>query len=1760
MENTNTSNSDSRQKDSDNKARPEATTAAIRFRSVRQAIVARLHELEAENKRLTREKTSLEHQLLHVLERLGTGEYSGGEGRVSAMDREEVRMLISTTIDKLDAKITKPDWIGTTDVAPLAEPDYSGLRGSLAESAIPSAFEYSSLSDAYEEICLQKDLVQKMITSESSSPSRDLQTKPDRDHISGPVPSSSKTSPQAPFAMTQTIQTMKSSGDLATLSTSSRVADQYVFNIDDKSKDESQSCVGAKQRVKGEVDFASPISIRPSTFHRVDAKIKVPQWLTQMHEGSNLDVLNAALRKDGYDSESTQTSLGSCSIFSSSSSSSSGSPTRSPVPTKPALGANKHNFSSMPSSPVGPTSRAGRYRELCVGEAARGLDDRKKQEPPLQRRRTSSSFHTLRAEYTKPKSREELITIMRRMYGLPTDRKGDELMGDVTQRECAIPVGGPPKVKISRRRMKQPTHVEEYSDTTSTNSQNVQPEIRGLPIHRYATSQRGMDFDRSTLFTRQQVKPVPHGIQSAETARRQEFRKISPKHYTPVYDTRKLQVSNGQPVRIGSSSDFLRSPMQFGQFFPTDRQVLFESRDFPILTCLMRPIVGLDAFTRTQGQLSLFQRIQPPFPSPTPILNSHGVANHSHESSDLTSELSTQAHPARLPHKKFTKIEKLEIADGLETKSTTETAIAKSRLGEASLIEAVHAPESQIVCSNGNVSSFEAVLFRLSNRVKIWRRYRAELTSSSLLLHASEPPHLRPPKRCIPLGEIKIVRKPHNLSTSFTTILTAPAKTEYDGTSKYCLGSVPVARKFSTGPNESTSRTNYGHFELLLNSGKSHRLRGTNPEETDIWLRHIKRRIRAHRANEIAQQCSAQLVMQGWVRRVKGGEMTWVWCRLMGQYLVYSPGPGSSIPTGFKSLDGTQVRTMHSCSPRVTLPQTVTAQCSIADSTGMQVQLTTSSDSDTLANGDSEMQRRTIALWTDRTDPVYLICRTEEEYEQWKDHLHRACKKPIDITVDARMNPDLVGIRLREQWRFLVKVDHATDPYHTDRLIKVPISKTTETNQAELCTQMIMCLLALSYPQMVFGNYSESDSRVSSANIFGTSQWLEIKYTIVKFLSNLGLTTPELKDELFLQVIKQATLSETQERRLLRRQFPQRSRRTIRTLPWFCVGQRSPRGRTTSSGNVTLVGGHHAGSDLQGSPHSVLVTSREVPVNEFINRLSQDASLAFPVPTNLSSSRPEGWWPVVAVWEFLCLILPLFLPSTPVLYCLELLITIYCQKGSSTRTGHPDEGIYAELSRYAAFCKEALKQTIIHGGRYEVPSALEVASISIRNPYTHTYPFSLPIHVPNGNVYEVVSFNGGSEFRVVIEQMTLKLTLPSSKQQSACVFGIYLRLTGVGKPTRYIYLRPEWKMCDILSLYERAVISNREERNVKVPLEDATAEFVFRIQAFSWKKLKKLEIAEVKPVISLLTHQLHEDFLLGSYPVIPNGAEMLDMAALLCRANHFDYTELQNRREANLSQIIRSYFPIKWVEEIAKDGRSIIQLKLILLDRWSSISRTFGDFEKAYVNEMCISKGNDDQDKSYKTNEETLFCIAKIRACFAYLRLLRRLLPERFATTIFPANASNLPGRVETDLIWLVPQESQLNVLTVCPAAQPFNMYPRMCCTNSISYNSVLSFGGQRDGAFYLVYSEQTSTSGWRKSSKGQEFLYATGRMEHLPGAVSDNVASRTRYKNFQPSAVSAAVDHLKQGNVRKVRFYLTDLNAVMELSDTLAYFINLVS
>ena len=48
-----------------------------------------------------------------------------------------------------------------------------------------------------------------------------------------------------------------------------------------------------------------------------------------------------------------------------------------------------------------------------------------------------------------------------------------------------------------------------------------------------------------------------------------------------------------------------------------------------------------------------------------------------------------------------------------------------------------------------------------------------------------------------------------------------------------------------------------------------------------------------------------------------------------------------------------------------------------------------------------------------------------------------------------------------------------------------------------------------------------------------------------------------------------------------------------------------------------------------------------------------------------------------------------------------------------------------------------------NGGRETKPSRMEVLSILLKNPYHHSLPHAIPVHMMNGT-YQVVSFDGSS--------------------------------------------------------------------------------------------------------------------------------------------------------------------------------------------------------------------------------------------------------------------------------------------------------------------------------------------------------------------------------------------------------------------------------
>lgn len=69
------------------------------------------------------------------------------------------------------------------------------------------------------------------------------------------------------------------------------------------------------------------------------------------------------------------------------------------------------------------------------------------------------------------------------------------------------------------------------------------------------------------------------------------------------------------------------------------------------------------------------------------------------------------------------------------------------------------------------------------------------------------------------------------------------------------------------------------------------------------------------------------------------------------------------------------------------------------------------------------------------------------------------------------------------------------------------------------------------------------------------------------------------------------------------------------------------------------------------------------------------------------------------------------------------------------------------MGKYAIFCQYALERTIQNGLRKSPPSRMEVLSILLHNPYYHSQPISIPIHLMNGS-YQV--WTSSCIFRVSI--------------------------------------------------------------------------------------------------------------------------------------------------------------------------------------------------------------------------------------------------------------------------------------------------------------------------------------------------------------------------------------------------------------------------
>ncbi|KAL5277076.1 PLEKHH2 family protein [Megaselia abdita] len=94
-------------------------------------------------------------------------------------------------------------------------------------------------------------------------------------------------------------------------------------------------------------------------------------------------------------------------------------------------------------------------------------------------------------------------------------------------------------------------------------------------------------------------------------------------------------------------------------------------------------------------------------------------------------------------------------------------------------------------------------------------------------------------------------------------------------------------------------------------------------------------------------------------------------------------------------------------------------------------------------------------------------------------------------------------------------------------------------------------------------------------------------------------------------------------------------------------------------------------------------------------------------------------------WQLLSLACSLFVPKNKMLWYLKMHLSRNVDVNSDT-------------GKYAAYCERALQRTLDNGGRTSKPSRMEILSIIMKNPYHHSLPHAIPVHMTNGSYH--VSF------------------------------------------------------------------------------------------------------------------------------------------------------------------------------------------------------------------------------------------------------------------------------------------------------------------------------------------------------------------------------------------------------------------------------------
>ncbi|UYV74629.1 PLEKHH2 [Cordylochernes scorpioides] len=291
----------------------------------------------------------------------------------------------------------------------------------------------------------------------------------------------------------------------------------------------------------------------------------------------------------------------------------------------------------------------------------------------------------------------------------------------------------------------------------------------------------------------------------------------------------------------------------------------------------------------------------------------------------------------------------------------------------------------------------------------------------------------------------------------------------------------------------------------------------------------------------------------------------------------------------------------------------------------------------------------------------------------------------------------------------------------------------------------------------------------------------------------------------------------------------------------------------------------------------------------------------------------EGPAPFVLVqgWQLLALALALFVPRGRTLWLLRAHLR-----------RHADPSL--ESGKYAIFCERALARILVNGPRECKPSRMEALSILLKNPFHHSLPHSIPVHLLN-NTYQVVGFDGSTTVEEFVHLLSQELGVREAAQSGFALFSD----DPVEKDVEHS-LQPSAKLPDVISRWEQVL---REKHLGKF---ETTR--VIKLTFKNRLSLRQLAKAEPDKEKLLTVYQLNQEMVEGHFPLTRELA--LELTALISQMEFADCDE------EKVSQAVARFLPSKFRSD---------SITTSLVDKWTALrGRAAADCARIYLN--CARK------------------------------------------------------------------------------------------------------------------------------------------------------------------------------------------------------------